>query len=336
MSTPTPAQEIRSIANDILEWAETSDISKAELLRQHPALGSDKTLLSISKGQTSELDLDKWLPAYRGVLQAIIPEAEEEADPLYEDLSTTWALRREFTRLKVSRTNAKLIIVEGITGMGKTSSGRIIAKKMRDLNAVSALHSVEASAGWGDRPNAMISAILRVLGIQDSGRSQAARLEKLLEALNAHPCVILVDEVHDVAGRCLRVLKTILNQSPTKIVLLTHPRLFRDLERENWDDVSQLTGNRLLARINLGEIQAADVALILKRRLPALNGDTDTAAKTLAAAAKANGNFAFVREVVIRLKKHQAKTKTDTLTLADVDTATRAELKARRASTTSL
>ncbi len=334
--TQTPAQELRTLALDILEWSDSNDLSKAELIRQHPGLGSDKTLTSITKGQTDELDVAKWLEAYRAVASAIAPGSEEEADPLYEDLSTTKALRGQFTRLKMSRTNAKLIIVEGQTGMGKTSSGKIIARKMQELNPVTSLYSIEASAGWGDRPNAMISAMLKALGMPDNSRSQAARLDKLIETLNTRPVVFIVDEVHDVAVRCLRVMKTLLNLSPVKIVLLTHPRLFRDLERENWDDVGQLTGNRLLARINLGEIQPADVELILSRRLPELDGSTGEAAKALAAAAKGNGNFAFVRETICRLKRHLAKTKAVNLTNADVDSQIRAELKVRRSHQVSL
>lgn len=338
MSTPTitPAQELRALAVDILEYAEASDLTKAELLRQFPELGSDKTLGSIAKGQTDELDLDKWLPAYQAVAARFIPTAEPETDPLYDDLSTTKTIRREFTRLKMSKTAAKLIIIEGHTGMGKTSSGKVIAKKMADANAVSSLLHIEASAGWGDRPNAMIASMLKALGMPDNSRSQAVRLEKLIEALNNRPSVFIVDEVHDVAGRCLRTLKTLLNQTPVKIILLTHPRLFRDLERENWDDVGQLTGNRLLARIDLGEIKAADVALILSRRLPELNGDTATSAKDLAASAKGNGNFAFIREVVVRAKKKLAKDQSPHLTSQELDALMREELRARSARNRSL
>jgi DNA transposition AAA+ family ATPase len=328
MST-TPENELQTLARDILEWAECNDITKADLIRQHPGLGSDKTLGSIASGKLAELDIDKWLAAYRQVAADLIPEAEEDSDPLYEDLSTAKRVRAEFTRLKMSRTNAKLLIVEGATGMGKTSAGRIIERKMRELNPVAHLYQIEASAGWGDRPNAMFSAILKALGMPDSSRSQAARLEKLIEALQGKSAVIIIDEVHDFGGRCLRAIKTLLNQTPVKIVMLTHPRLFRDLERENWDDVSQLTGNRLLARIALGNIRAEDVVTILQRRVPSLNGTTKDAAVKLATAANGNGNFAFVREIIVRLKREEQKTRTAP-NAESIDRAIRAELQARK------
>ena len=338
MSTNTTlnpaALELRTLAQDIVEWADANDLTQAALLKEHGALGGKDVLKAVLLGKCD--DVEKWLINYRAVANVIAPGDDGEADPLYETLSTTKAVRGQFTRLKMSRTAAKLVIVEGNTGMGKTSAGRIITKKMLDLNPVASIHTIEASAGWGDRPNAMISAMLKALGMPDTSRSQAARLDKLIDAANERPVVFIIDEVHDVGVRCLRCLKTLLNMTSMKIVLLTHPRLFRDLERENWDDVGQLTGNRLVARVNLGSIQDEDVEIILLNRLPGLNGDTAAAAKSLARAAAGNGNFAFVREVLVRAQRKQAKDKAQHVEAADIDTHIKAELKARKAGQHSL
>lgn len=334
-TTLTPAAiELRTLAQDIIEWADANDLTQAALLKQHGALGDKDILKSALAGKCD--DVDKWLTNYRAVANVIAPGDEGEADPLYETLSTTKAVRGQFTRLKMSRTLAKLVIVEGDTGMGKTSAGRIITKKMLDLNPVASIHTIEASAAWGDRPNAMISTMLKALGMPDTSRSQAARMDKLIDAANERPVVFIFDEVHDVGVRCLRTLKTLLSLTTMKVVLLTHPRLFRDLERENWDDVGQLTGNRLVARVNLGKIQEADVEIILLNRLPDLDGDTKTAAQALARAASGNGNFAFVREVLVRVQRQQAKARGQTITAIDIDKHIKAELQARRASQHSL
>ena len=330
------AAELRTLALDILEWADANDLTQAELLKQHGALGGKDILKGILAGKCD--DAERWLSNYKAVVAVIAPGGEEmDADPLFEDLSTTKAVRAQFTRLKMSRTSAKLVIVEGNTGMGKTSAGKIIVKKMLDLNPVASIHTIEASAGWGDRPNAMISAMLKALGMPDTSRSQAARLDKLIDAANERAVVFIIDEVHDVGVRCLRTLKTLLNLTTMKIVLLTHPRLFRDLERENWDDVGQLTGNRLVARVNLGAIQDADVEKILVNRLPSLNGSTKDAATALARAAAGNGNFAFVREVLVRLQRAQSRSKTpQPLTTTEIDAHIKTELKARKATLHSL
>lgn len=325
-NTETAQQELRGIALLLKEHAETEDLSLRRLIEQHPDLGSDKTFTRICEGRWDDIKADAWLDKYKAVMNAVSDD-RADADPLYEDLSTAKAVRGQFTRLKLSRTNAKLIIVEGYTGAGKTSAGRIIAAKYNAMTPVQSVFTIEASAGWGDRPNAMLSELLKALGRADGGRSQAARLDKLCDVLSERPLVFIIDEVHDFGVRCLRVVKTILNRTATKIVLLCHPRLFRDLERENWDDLSQLTGNRLLARIHLGTLSEEDVALILSRRVPALNGSTKDAAHQLAEAALNNGNLAFVRECVVRLNK--ATKKKPHLTLDDVKLVTTAELKSR-------
>ena len=335
MSTPknSAAAELQTLAADLYEWADSNDTTPAALVKEHPGLVSAKTLKEAAAGVLEDEDATRLLPAFQAVSNLIGGGGgEEEVDPLYEDLSTAKAVRAQFTRLKMSRTAAKLVIVEGNTGMGKTSAGKIIAAKALALNPVTGIYHVEASAGWGDRPNAMLAAMLKALGMPDSSRSQAARLEKLEEALNQRPVVIILDEVHDVGVRCLRVIKTLLNLTTVKLVLLTHPRLFRDLERENWDDVGQLTGNRLVARVNLGSVQEADVELILERRLTSLpKEDRARAAAELARAAHGNGNHAFVRETILRLRRTASKT-SQPLTAVEVDKAIRTELKARKAS----
>lgn len=318
--------ELRGIGLLIREHAESEEVSTRKLLETHPKLGSDQTLARICAGQWDKVKAEDWLDDYRAVLAAITEQANDAA-PLYDDLSTAKKLRAQFSRLKLSRTAAKLIIVEGFTGAGKTTAGRIVADKYNAMAPSQQIFTIEASAGWGDRPNAMLSAMLAALGRADGGRSQATRMEKLVEVLAERPAFFVIDEVHDFGVRCLRVIKTLLNRTGVKIVLLCHPRLFRDLERDNWDDLSQLTGNRLLARIDLGTLDVADVATIVARRIPALAGIAADKFIPLAQAALQNGNLAFVREVVVRLLR-QAR-KTPNLTLEDVTTATSAELKAR-------
>lgn len=331
--TITPQQELRETAFLISEHLESAGGNIQDLGGGLTA----KTLQQVRRGDFSGLDVASLLVTYREIRATLAAETGA-ADDLYEDLSTAQALRRQFSRLKLSQTSAKLILVEGYTGAGKTSAGRIIARKYNEVCPTQQVFTIEASAGWGDRPNAMMAAMLKALGRPDGARNQAARLDKLAEVLNERPVVFIVDEVHDFGVRCLRVIKTLLNLSKVKVVMLCHPRLFKDLERENWDDLSQLTGNRLLARISLGNVNEADVELLLTRRLPSpgLNGDTKAAAKTLADSAVNNGNLAFVREVIVRLAKSATSRPGGKLTLEDVAQAARQELRARRASGTSL
>lgn len=324
-------RELQEAAHLLAEHAEAEGWTKAELLRQIPALKSDRTFDRIRSGDFASLgDLAALHAAYRGALDGLEAAASDE-DPLYDDLSTTKAVRAQMVRLKLSRTKAKLIIVEGFTGSGKTSAGQIVAKSYNAMATMPQVFTIEASAGWSDRPNAMLTAMLRALGREATARSQAARLDMLTTVLNERPVIFIIDEVHDFGVRCLRVVKTLLNESPVKIIMLCHPRLFRDLERDNWDDLSQLTGNRLLARIELGTLNADDVALLLKRRLPLMQApakETETTARSLADMALNHGNLAFVRETILRVHKASTKAKETPTTEAILHHA-KLELRAR-------
>lgn len=307
-TTESLERELQESACLIAEHAEAEGWSKAEMIRQLPSLKSDRTFDRVRAGDFASLgDLGALHAAYRGTLDALAAQIGSE-DTLYDDLSTTKALRSQTVRLKLSRTKAKLIVVEGYTGSGKTSAGEVIARTYNSMAPLQQVFTIEASAGWGDRPNAMLTAMLRGLGREATGRSQAARLDKLVEVLNERPVMFIVDEVHDFGVRCLRVIKTLLNETPVKVIMLCHPRLFRDLERDNWDDLSQLTGNRMLARIELGTLAEEDVTLMLKRRLPGLELDAKTP-RQLAEMALNHGNLAFVRETILRTSKAAAKAK---------------------------
>lgn len=338
-TTQTPAQELRGIALQILEIAEGSDLTKAELIRQHPGLGSDKTLGAIAKGKADDLDIDRWLVAYRPVLAALLGDMQEDADlTLYDDLSTAKAVRGQTSRLIFSRTLARILIVKGETGAGKSSALKVIRDKYNAMAAQPTVFHLEASAGWGDRPAAMLGEMLTALGCDPGARNATARLHRLMETIRNRGVgtVIQVDEVHDFGVRCLRTLKTVINGCDVKIQLACHKRLFRTIETEHADDLSQLTGNRLLAIVELGAPVAADVKIMLQKRLPAFDSaDLDKAAAELARQARGNGNLAFVREVIVRARRDQTKRQV-TLTLADLDIHIRAELRARNKATTSL
>lgn len=341
MSTPTqtPAQELRGLALQILEIAEGNDLTKAELIRQHPGLGSDKTLGAIAKGNTDDRDVEKWLGAYRPVLAALLADMHADADlALYEDLSTAKAVRGQTSRLIFSKTLARILIVKGETGSGKTSALDIIRDKYNTMSAQPTVFRVEASAGWGDRPAAMLGEMLAALGCDPGARNATARLRRLIDTIQGRgvATVIQIDEVHDFGVQCLRTLKTVINACPVKIQLACHKRLFRTIETEHADDLSQLTGNRLLAIVELGTPRAEDCKILLQKRIPAFVAeDLDKAAAELARHSRGNGHLAFVREVIVRARRDQAKRQTP-LSLADLDTHIRAELRDRQRTTTSL
>lgn len=325
--------DLQALATIVTETAEAEGVSLKRLTGSHPRLPTPQTIRQYAQGNVPKdaAQAAEAAETFGAVVSEILDGSEPGQDELYDDLSTTRAGRNQFSRLLMSRTAAKLVIVEGFSGSGKTSLARVLMDRYNKGRAVPLIHLIEGTAGWSDRPNAMLAAMLGALGIADAGRSQAKRLDRLQDALQGQSVVWFIDEAHDFGVRCLRVLKTLLNTTGAKVVLACHPTLLKHLERDNWEDLSQLTQNRLLARIRLGGHREEDVAVLLKRKLPQLTLGKKEAEKftaRLSQAASQNGNLALVREVIVRLQRLAGQT-AEPLTLQHAEKALTDELKAR-------
>jgi DNA transposition AAA+ family ATPase len=325
-TTTNPAEELHSLATMIREYAESNEISTAELMRRHAkdGLGSDKTFKSILDGHTEELDVGRHLVNYRAVYHLIF-SGEQETETLYEDFPATMRVRKQITRLVLSKSAARLLVIEGESATGKTCAAKVVERIYSSNPTPRRVVRIEGTVGWKDRPSALFSKILESLGELDTSRSQFTKMERVIKILRqARRCCIL-DETHDFGPMCLRAVKTLINETSAEFVLLAHPQLFRTLERENYDDLSQLMENRLLARIRLAKPTEGDVLFLLQKQLPALNGDSEEAARLITAKARERGNLAFVREVITRIEQSRK-----TVTLDLITKSTDAEWRDRK------
>lgn len=303
--TTAEADELVSLAQRIRTWQEARRYSDNELLRRMPGLGSTKTYTRLLKSDTAELDLERWLSEYRAVWALIESltgrEAEEEA--LYEDLSTVVALRRALVEILEERSIRRVVLLEGDSGLGKSSSLTLLQRKYGQRILV-----VEATTVWKDNPNAYLGSILDALGVREQAMSREGRLRQVVTKLREHRTALAIDEAHHLGPECLNTAKTLVNQTPSEILLFALPTLWRRLEKVNYEEVRQLLGNRLAERIKIGELRPSDVAKLLTRRLEF--EDTGTTAK-LCAEAKSRGNLSFVAAVCERVREqdHDAITK---------------------------
>jgi DNA transposition AAA+ family ATPase len=163
---------------------------------------------------------------------------------------------------------------------------------------------IEAAAAWGDKPNALLGSILAALGIKPSEWpiSQFERLERVVERLKSSRLCVIIDEAHHMGPDCLNTVKTLINRTPGEFILAAMKTLWNRLERDSYQEVKQLTGNRLAERIKLS-LRETDVKKLLDRRLAVLPAAESKKALTLLMAkAPHNGNLAFVREVCKRAR----------------------------------
>ena len=314
------SDELVSIAQRIRDWQESRKFSDNELLRRMPGLGSTKTFTRVLKKDLEELDLDRWLAEYRSVWAVIesLTGRETGDEELYEDLSPVIALRRSLVEIFECRTIRRVILCEADSGLGKSSALTLLQRKYGQR-----ILPIEAADAWGDNPNAFLGAILDAKGVKEQAMSREGRLRQVIGKLKEHRVTLAIDEAHHLGPHCLNTAKTLINQTTAEIALLALPTLWRRLERNSYEEVKQLLGNRLAERIKLGELKEIDVKKVLLRR--AKIEDAKAAAVVLEAA-KIRGNLSFVAAVC---EKIVAKEISGAPPIEDVIAAVSAE-KARR------
>lgn len=313
------ADELIGLAKRIREWQEAREFSDNELLRRLPGLGSTKTFVRVTRGDVAELDVPRWVSEYRAVWASIesLTGRERGDIELYEDISTVISVRRALTDIFECRSLRRVILVEGDSGLGKSSALTFMQRKYGQRLLV-----VEATVLWHDNPNALLGSILEAQGVRDQPLGREARTRMVVARLKQARTALAIDEAHHMGPNCLNACKTLVNQTPGEVILPALPTLWRRLERGAYEEVKQLLGNRLGERIKLGKLREADVRKLLSRRLGHEDPRSTTAvlkeAVRLGEEGKPHGNLSFVDAVCERVTDQGEKTITHEAVLAAI------------------
>lgn len=311
--TPTDSQthdrELRSLATLIEDWRELEEMTKAELLRRHPDLGSDKTYTKLVNGDTDELDVAEWLDRYRSVWAIIGGQQTKGADEeLYEDFHHVKRARKLFVDTAATRTNARFGLFLGASGTGKTSIRKCLeAKYGPRIIAMDASEAWKGKDGRGSHLSLMRE-IVRRCGQKPFQRRDSLQ-RQCIECLDHARVAVIVDEAYHLCPQGLDTTKTLLNATRGEFFFFSLEALWDDMtsERDAYRAVRQLTTNRNAGVIRL-KVHPDDIALFIARRLPELNAELQEMLTTeVLEHASRNGNYAFAREVVTRIRKRFAK-----------------------------
>lgn len=321
------AKELIVCAQKVREWQQQRELSDVALIKRYPDLGSDRTYHRILKADIgSEMDVEGQLENYRAVvaqIETLEGGDDTPAEELNDKISGTAAVRRAFTALIKQKGNARFVVVLGENGTGKTSTTRVLARSFG-----SRLLCIEADDTWNNKPNALSGAILSGLGVKHVPPGQTDRFGLVIDRLAETRRTLVIDEGHHMGPKHLNLLKTIINKTPTEVMVCAIPTLWRKLEGAAWEEARQLTGNRLAAKILL-TVRESDVERIIRDRLPNLAGDALKQAVESIMARCVNpklGNFAFLREVLNNLRREHGQ---ESVSLAQWAVAVAAEEKLR-------
>jgi hypothetical protein len=157
----------------------------------------------------------------------------------------------------------RLVICLTDTGGGKTSIAKSIQRDFPTRTA-----TVEASEPWRNSYLAGIHAIGEKIGISDDLRNNARRDEKtLIDELSANPRIITIDEGNYFGHATLNLVKLILNNSRSIVVILAMPVFWNYITRSSFHEARQLR-NRAAGILRFDTLNPSDVKIVLESQVP--------------------------------------------------------------------
>lgn len=319
------AEELRQLAAQIRDWQEARGFSDKEMERKFGGIGSTKTYKRILADDLAELNLEKQLANYRSVwaLVEAISNQNTTEEELYDDLTPALQLRRAFIDVIEEKSIARVILFEGDTGTGKSSALVRLVEKYGQR-----ILPMQCWDAWDDSPMALLGGILDGFGEKFQPFSLVARLRLVVQHLKARRVFLAFDEAHHLGPRQLNTIKGLVNETPGEFGLLAMPTLWKKIERDAWQEVRQLTGNRLAERIRIDGINQSDVKKLLERRARVVDPRAirHVADEARSGGAKNRGNLQFVSKVCRALVEKHPDTVPE---LEDVVAAVKAEAARR-------
>ena len=291
-------KELVEVAAKIAAWGESRGMSRAQLVRSFTDLGSEKSVRDISGGQLEGYNAENQLTKYRAVYATMEELADSGGEErILDDLGTVVKLRRAFLGVVKATGSNRVLIVQGESGVGKTTAVGLLRGKY----GTGRISYVEASDVWADSPNAFLGAVLRALGVTELPSGRVQRLEDAQARLSLSRRCLVIDEAHHLGPHCLNTVKTLVNTTPGEFILVAIPTLWNKLQAHAYQEAKQIATNRLSERVKL-TLEEADIRTYLSKRFPdAAAADLKVAAKIVRPNALLAGNYAFVRDVAREL-----------------------------------
>ena len=293
-------KELTDLAARIHAWQQSRGKNYAQMCREFPGLGSDKTYGCIREGRLDGFDLESQLVNYRSVWAIIeaLDGDDGKIEQIFDDLDTVNNLRRAVLETMKHNGIDRVVIVQAISGGGKTTAAKVLCGKYGPRCL-----TIEIMALWKDSPSEMLRAILAKFGQNEPSHLPSDRMRDVQKFLNISRRCLIMDEAHHLGPNCLNTIKALVNTTPGEFVLLAIPTLWNKLEGRSYQEARQIATNRLSERVKF-PFAEKDVTRFIRNYFSGIPDETAKAgAKLICPVAISVGAFRFVRSVCDEVKK---------------------------------
>lgn len=210
------------------------------VLRYQRHIGSSKTWRERLCGRDWKelgLRLDKWEKKLSAFVQEI--DGNAAIAEYFEDLPIAQYANATFHKLQGASSDRRCVWIIGNTGTGKTCSLRYIATN-HPRKAV----YVSANETWKESRMQIAGGLARAVGCAE-GRSAAQTIRNVVENQMHNPLTICVDEMHEGGVLLMKLVKSIINETPARFILGIYPTAWTRLVNGTTDataEAQQLLG----------------------------------------------------------------------------------------------
>jgi hypothetical protein len=203
-----------------------------------------------------------------------------------------------YHRLQAQQTDRRCGVCLAITGCGKSISARHIVNEF-PREAV----YTRCNENWRDSKTQIARGIAEALGLGSKEPMGAANtLNKVIEHLKINPVTIFLDEAHEGGVLLMKLVKTLIDETSAKFILLAYPTSWNKMLAATDDaraEAQQLFGRTLkpVFADYANGIKREDIVTYL-HQAAGLNGEAEEVASQILGMVRTNGNLRLLADAV--------------------------------------
>lgn len=294
MTTTDQQQKLRTLVERIARHQKSLGLNDtAFVARYQRHLSSTRTWRQrLVNGDMREMKLDRWIEKLQRMASEIDGSGVIES---YYELPISQAIRDTYNLLQGQTNDRRCAVTLGPTGIGKSFTAR---KLVSEAPTNSAFFEARSDS----TPYHLVRGVARAVGAPEV-TGIGAQTDALFEFLKGREMTVMVDETHESGVQLFKLVKSAINQTPTRWMLFCYPTKWKRLVSANNDayaEAQQLLGRTLKPVIDgwIDGVHRADVATYIRLATPELADDAETIAGATTDTIRENGNLRLLADAV--------------------------------------